>query len=139
MRGLLDVHNQVMAWRAARHEHRTKAEQSEEPPRLRDYFDALPDIVAVVGNAALGAITAGLFAIQGQISGAYAAIAVGLSAPALLFQIGQVQPVSASVSGVPQNSEHQPTGTDHQVPVPPTGLPPAQTATTAASREGANT
>lgn len=125
LRGVLDAYNQVTAWRTARHEHRIEVDQADEadhagrvddPPRLRDYFDALPDVVAAVANAALGAITTGLLAGQGQIVGAYAAVAVGISAPALLTQLAQVQPIKVSVSGRAQETKSQPAPETKAIP-----------------------
>jgi hypothetical protein len=103
LRGFMDAYSQVMTWRTARLDHRkSPTSENPEPPLLRDYFDPFPDLVMALGNTALGAIIAGLFAMQGQISGAYAAVAVGLSAPALLNQIGQIPAVSSAVTGTPQ-------------------------------------
>ncbi|QDN63876.1 hypothetical protein FNV66_35645 [Streptomyces sp. S1D4-14] len=90
-----------MAWQAARREHQRAepATDAQGPPRLREFFDPAPDIVAAVFHTVLGAAGAGLFGMSGQISGAYAAIAVGVSAPALLTQLGRVQTISEVVTG----------------------------------------
>ncbi|WP_369234740.1 hypothetical protein AB5J56_23480 [Streptomyces sp. R21] len=103
LRGFLDAYSQVMTWRTARLNYRkSPSTENPEPPLLRDYFDPFPDLMMALGNVALGAIIAGLFAMQGQITGAYAAVAVGLSAPALLNQIGQIPAVNSAVTGTPQ-------------------------------------
>ncbi|MFF1323879.1 hypothetical protein ACFVZZ_31295 [Streptomyces chartreusis] len=110
LRGFFDAYSQVMTWRTARLDHRKSSTlDNPEPPLLRDYFDPFPDLMMAFGNAALGAITAGLFVMQGQISGAYAAVAVGLSAPALLSQIGQIPAVNNAVTATSQAAPADPT------------------------------
>ena len=47
----------------------------------------------------LGAAVAAAFGLSGQISGGYAALCVGFSAPALLSQLGNVPQVAAAVAG----------------------------------------
>ncbi|MEE4540402.1 hypothetical protein V2S66_00275 [Streptomyces sp. V4-01] len=101
LRGLVDAYNQVVAWQAARRDHRRgPAAPAREMPRLTEYVDPLPDSVATAFHMALGAAGAAMFGLSGQITGAYAAIAVGISAPALLTQLGRVQSVSEAVTGV---------------------------------------
>ncbi|MCF6522101.1 hypothetical protein [Streptomyces sp. JJ36] len=101
VRGLVDAYHQTMSWRAARHTHRSgpSAEAGEPPPPLGDYFDPLPDTVALLFHALLGGVAALLFGTSGQITGAYAALAVGISAPALLVQLGQFSSVNEAVTG----------------------------------------
>ncbi|MHA5053355.1 hypothetical protein, partial [Streptomyces sp. SD15] len=102
LRGLVDAYNQTMEWQTARREHRRTdpATDTPGPPRLREFFDPAPDLVAAVFHTVLGAAGAALFGMSGQISGSYAAIAVGISAPAILTQLGRVQTVSEAVTGV---------------------------------------
>ncbi len=100
LRGLVDAYNQVVAWQAARREHlRTPASTSRPVPRLAQYVDPVPDSVAAAFHMALGAAASAMFGLSGQITGAYAAIAVGMSAPALLTQLGRVQSVSEAITG----------------------------------------
>ena len=102
LRGLVDVYNQTMAWQEARREHRRAVAQEEEtgePPRFREYFDLIPDSVAAVVHMGLGAACAVLFGLSGQISGVYAALVVGVSAPTLLTQLGRIQTVGEAVAG----------------------------------------
>lgn len=100
LRGLVDAYNQVVAWQAARRDHRRRpAVRGSEVPRLTEYVDPVPDSVATAFHMALGAAGAAMFGLSGQITGAYAAIAVGISAPALLTQIGRVQSVSETLAG----------------------------------------
>lgn len=100
LRGLVDAYNQVVAWQAARRDHRRSPATPGRPlPRLGEYVDPVPDSVATAFHMALGAAGAAMFGLSGQITGAYAAIAVGISAPALLTQLGRVQSVSEAVTG----------------------------------------
>jgi hypothetical protein len=50
-------------------------------------------------RAALGVGSALLFGATGQIDGAYAAIACGFAAPAMLAQLGSVPQIAAAASG----------------------------------------
>ncbi|MBE8473128.1 hypothetical protein [Streptomyces justiciae] len=109
LRALVDVYNQTMAWQEARREYRRAAdgEGDDPPPRFGDYFDPIPDAVAALVHMGMGAACAVLFGLSGQISGVYAALVVGVSAPALLTQLGRVQTVGEAVTGppVPQGTE----------------------------------
>lgn len=113
LRGLVDAYSQTIAWQTARREQR-KASSEIGPdsgldpgpevvprplPRFAEYFDPVPDAVAIACHMVLGAACAAMFGLTGQITGAYAAVAVGLSAPALLTQLGQVQSVNDAVAG----------------------------------------
>lgn len=100
LRGLVDAYHQTMAWQTARREHQRAepATDAPRPPQLTDFFDPGPDIMAAAFHTVLGAAGAALFGMSGQIAGAYAAIAVGISAPALLTQMGRVQTVSEAVT-----------------------------------------
>jgi hypothetical protein len=100
LRGLLDVYNRFLDWQSDRRAHRQlPAGEETEPPRFQEYFDPVADPVAAVLHSAMGAGTAVLFGTTGQISGAYAAIIVGISAPVILTQLGRVQSVSDAVTG----------------------------------------
>ncbi|MGW1494347.1 hypothetical protein [Streptomyces sp. NPDC002402] len=111
-----------MAWRSARREHRRAAITGQEsptaPPKLTEFFDPVPELVAVLFHMALGAGAAFMFGLSGQINGEYAAIAVGISAPALLTQLGQVPTISEAVAG-PQQPPAQPQTHPQTQPVDP--------------------
>ncbi|MGW7824995.1 hypothetical protein ACWGLF_44895 [Streptomyces puniciscabiei] len=112
LRGLLDAYAGFSLWHAARRRHRQGATGPDaEVPVFRDYVDPLADSVAAVVHSALGAGAAVLFGTTGQISGAYAALVVGMSAPLLLTQVGRVQSVSDAVLGGPQTTSGRPTRT----------------------------
>ncbi|MFD7560270.1 hypothetical protein ACFV9E_37950 [Streptomyces sp. NPDC059835] len=102
----MDFYNRTMEWRAARQAHRQAStdEHPAEVPAFRDFVDLWPDLLAAAFHTVLGAGAAGMFGSTGQISGAYAAIAVGISAPAVLTQLGQVQSVSEAVAGTPSSA-----------------------------------
>ncbi|WP_307535159.1 hypothetical protein [Streptomyces sp. V3I8] len=102
LRGLLEAYIRFREWRADRQSHRRlPAGHDEEPPHFAQYFDSLADPVAVVVHSAMGAGAAVLFGTTGQISGAYAAIVVGLSAPVILTQLGRIQAVGDAVTVTP--------------------------------------
>ncbi|MFH0180616.1 hypothetical protein ACIA6D_42830 [Streptomyces cacaoi] len=104
LRGLLDAYAGFSQWHAARREHRQGAAGPDaEVPVFQDYVDPVADSVAAVVHSALGAGAAVLFGTTGQISGAYAALVVGMSAPLLLTQLGQAQSVSDAVLGAAQS------------------------------------
>lgn len=107
LRAFVDFYNHTMEWRAARRTHRQLApvDQPAEAPAFRDFIDPVPDLVAAIFHTALGAGAAAMFGSTGQIDGAYAAIAVGISAPALLTQLGQLQSVGDAVAGLPPPRE----------------------------------
>lgn len=105
LRGLVDTYNQVVAWQADRRAYRKDpASAGWSTPRLAEYVDPVPDGVAAAFHMALGAAAAGMFGLSGQITGAYAAIAVGVSAPALLTQLGRVQSVSEAITRTPSST-----------------------------------
>lgn len=103
LRGLLDAYTRFLDWQSARRAHRQlPAGQVSEPPRFQDYFDPVADPVAAVVHSAMGAGAAVLLGTTGQVSGAYAAVVVGISAPVILTQLGRAQSVSDAVTGAPQ-------------------------------------
>ncbi|MEU5667069.1 hypothetical protein [Streptomyces longwoodensis] len=103
LRGLLDVYTRFLDWHTDRRGHRRLlAGQEGEPPRLQQYFDPVGDSVAAVVHSAMGAGAAVLLGTTGQISGAYAALVVGISAPVILTQLGRVQSVNDALTGGPE-------------------------------------
>lgn len=100
LRGLIGLYNSAMLWQSARREFRlNSAQETQEPPPFRDFFDPLADSIAALLHTILGAGAALLLGLSGQITGGYAAVVVGISAPALLTQLGNLQPISDAVSG----------------------------------------
>ncbi|WP_220188879.1 hypothetical protein [Streptomyces phytophilus] len=138
LRGLVDIYNRVLEWQTDRRSFRQAPadRQGAEPPRLGQYFDPVADPIATGIHTALGAGVAVLFGTTGQISGAYAAFVVGVSAPALLAQLGRFQAVGNAVAPAPQPVAAEATAAEpgsevaaHAPPAPQVGLspePPAQ-------------
>jgi hypothetical protein len=128
LRGALDAYNRFLDWQLDRRVHRQlPAGHEAAPPQFRDYFDPVADPVAAVVHSAMGAGAAVLFGTTGQVSGAYAAVVVGISAPVILAQLGRVQPISDAVSGTVSNAPQTVPAREEQAAqeVPP-AAPPAQ-------------
>jgi len=87
-------------WQTDRRGYRQAGHEGD-PPRFREYFDPGVESVAALLHSGMGAGAAVLFGTTGQISGAYAAIVVGLSAPVLLTQLSRVQSIGDALTGVP--------------------------------------
>ena len=82
--------DRVLAWNAARHEALTQPRLTAGTrPALSAYLDPLSDVAAGVTRILLGAVAGLLF--HSQVTGAYAAIAVGCSAPTVLRQLGSAR------------------------------------------------
>ncbi|CAL9648873.1 hypothetical protein SUDANB176_06556 [Streptomyces sp. enrichment culture] len=127
LRGLLDVYVRFLDWQADRRVHRrSPPEQVGPPPRFADYFDPVGDSVAAVVHSAMGAGAAVLFGTTGQISGAYAALVVGISAPVVLTQLGRVQSVSDALTSQPVAQPATDAGAPGPAP-PPEPVMPAET------------
>ncbi len=110
LRGALDLYTRFVSWQADRRSHRQSTAAGtaqEKAPRFQAYFDPSVDIVAAVVHSLMGAGAAVLFGTTGQISGEYAALVVGLSAPMLLTQLSRIQTVSEAVTG-----DRQPAGVE---------------------------
>ncbi|CAM5432380.1 hypothetical protein GCM10010261_27880 [Streptomyces pilosus] len=102
LRGALDVYTRFVSWQADRRAHRQLTAMGAgqgEAPRFQVYFDPAVDIAAAVVHSLMGAGAAVLFGTTGQISGQYAAVVVGMSAPMLLTQLGRIQSVNDVVTG----------------------------------------
>ncbi|GAA3507302.1 hypothetical protein [Streptomyces showdoensis] len=108
LRGALDLYTRFVSWQGDRRAYRqlTPAEAAEgEAPRFKAYFDPAVDTAAALVHSVMGAGAAVLFGTTGQITGGYAALVVGISAPMLLTQLGRIQSVNEAVTG-----ERQPAG-----------------------------
>ncbi|MFK4099174.1 hypothetical protein ACI2L1_03610 [Streptomyces sp. NPDC019531] len=94
---LLAVFRGCAQWQAAR---RTPTgRRRAKPPALRQFVDLSAHACLAVVRASIGATTALLFGASGQISGAYAAVALGVCAPAVLATLGAVPQVAQFVAG----------------------------------------
>ena len=106
LRGAVDLYVRFREWLADRHVHQQRVSTGTadgQAPRFGAYVDSAADSAAAAVHSLLGAAAAVLFGTTGQISGHYAALVVGLSAPMLLTQLSHVQAVSDIVTG---NGEH---------------------------------
>jgi hypothetical protein len=82
---------QLRAWQQARHQ----AASGKKPrPTFASFVDPLPDGLVAVTRAALGCAAGWL--LRSELSGTYAALIVGASAPALLASLGK----ATSMAGV---------------------------------------
>ncbi|MFJ8848141.1 hypothetical protein ACIRFF_35205 [Streptomyces cyaneofuscatus] len=124
LRGLLDAYNRFLDWQSDRRAYRRLPPGQENvPARFQDYFDPVADPIAAVVHSAMGAGAAVLFGTTGQVSGAYAAIVVGISAPVILTQLGRVQSISDAVNGAPQAAT---VAEEDPAEASPQAAPPAQ-------------
>ncbi|CAL9672945.1 hypothetical protein SUDANB140_07552 (plasmid) [Streptomyces sp. enrichment culture] len=110
LRGVVDLYARFVCWQADRNAHRqgiTAGTTQGEAPRFQGYFDAPVDFAAAVVHTTMGAGAAVLFGTTGQVSGEYAALVVGMSAPVLLTQLIRIQTVSEAVTGDRQSAGAQ--------------------------------
>lgn len=99
LRAVVDFYVQFVNWRSARGVHLREQPPERDKPRFRHYFDPAVDLAAAGVHSVMGAGLAVLFGSTGQISGPYAAIVVGISAPVLLTQLARIQAVSDALGG----------------------------------------
>ncbi|MFF2900235.1 hypothetical protein [Streptomyces sp. NPDC057966] len=81
-----------------------------EAPEFQAYFDPAVDAAAAVVHSFMGDGAAVLFGTTGQTSGGYAALAVGISAPMLLTQLGRIETVNQLVTGGRQPADAEGAG-----------------------------
>lgn len=91
----LVFNGRLLAWQAARQ--RAREGKRRKLPPLRRYVDPPADIAAALSRIVLGALMGWL--LHSQITGLYAAVAAGASAPALLRQMGSLRTVQTVVRG----------------------------------------
>jgi hypothetical protein len=83
----------VHDWQQARHAARRGRSSL---PTITAFVDPGPDLLVGVSRAMLGAVAGWL--LHGEVTGVYAAVTVGASAPAVLATLGK----TTSPSGLPQ-------------------------------------
>jgi hypothetical protein len=103
------------AWQQARHTARSAADRL---PRIGEFIDPLADSLAALFRVALGGTAAWL--LHAEVTGVYAAVTVGASAPALLAQMGRASTAADALRGGPGG---EPSGSMPLQPGPPEGLP----------------
>ncbi|WP_019065459.1 hypothetical protein [Streptomyces prunicolor] len=67
-------------------------------PTWSTYVDWKVHTALIILRGGLGAGTATLFGITGQISGAYVAVALGFAAPSVLSQLGGIPQIAAALN-----------------------------------------
>ena len=78
------VWRELRAWQLARH----RAAREKKPrPAFGGFVDPIPDVAVAVTRAALGCLAGAL--LHSEVSGIYAALIVGASAPSLLANFGR--------------------------------------------------
>jgi hypothetical protein len=105
------------AWQQARHAARATADQL---PRLGNFVDPLADSLAALFRVVLGGVAAWL--LHYEVTGVYAAVTVGASAPALLAQVGMATAAADARHAGPTGEK--PSGAASHTGPP--GLPPAR-------------
>ncbi|WP_330309863.1 MULTISPECIES: hypothetical protein [unclassified Streptomyces] len=90
-------YGRIATWQAARHRALSKDKTRDQLPPLGKYIDAPSDALAAFTRLSLGAGAGWIF--SPQLTGVFAAVAVGASAPALLRQLGSAKTIQAAISG----------------------------------------
>jgi hypothetical protein len=99
----VDIWGRLRDWQQARH----VARSAKKPlPAFTEYIDPAPDVAVALTRALLGAAAGWL--LHDQITGTYAAIAVGASAPALLAGLGKATTPAEAISGRPHGRPSSP-------------------------------
>ncbi|MFJ9447784.1 hypothetical protein ACIRRH_39005 [Kitasatospora sp. NPDC101235] len=90
----------LRAWQQARHAARIVA--GELPP-IGAFVDPLADSLAALFRVVLGGMAGWL--LHSEVTGVYAAVTVGASAPALLAQLGRSTTADSAVLGSPRGRD----------------------------------
>lgn len=103
------TYGRLRSWQGARH----AARASEAPlPPLGRFVDPLADSLAALVRVALGGAAGWL--LHTEVTGFYAAVAVGASAPALLAQIGRAATPEAALRARGEVSPAEPVSSADQ-------------------------
>jgi hypothetical protein len=95
----VDMWGRLRAWQQARHAARSRNLRRRPPPSLARFVDPVPDLAVAFTRALLGCAAGWL--LHDEITGMYAALAVGASAPALLAGLGKATTPAEALSGQP--------------------------------------
>lgn len=96
-------YGRIATWQAARHRALSKDRTRDQLPPFGKYIDAPSDSLAAFTRLSLGAGAGWIF--SPQLTGVFAAVAVGASAPALLRQLGSAKTIQAAISGSREATE----------------------------------
>jgi hypothetical protein len=88
------------AWQQARHAARSVADPL---PRISAFVDPPADSLAALFRLVLGGVAGWL--LHAEVTGVYAAVIVGASAPALLAQVGRATTAADALRGGPIGQE----------------------------------
>jgi hypothetical protein len=92
----VDMWGRLRAWQQARHVARSR---NRPLPSLTRFIDLGPDLAVAFTRALLGCAAGWL--LHDEITGMYAALAVGASAPALLAGLGKATTPAEAIGGRP--------------------------------------
>jgi hypothetical protein len=92
----VDMWGRLHAWQQARHLARSR---NRPLPSFTRFVDPVPDLAVAFTRALLGCAAAWL--LHDEITGTYAALAVGASAPALLAGLGKATTPAEAIAGRP--------------------------------------
>jgi hypothetical protein len=92
----VDMWGRLRAWQQARHTARTGKMT---PPPVTRFIDPVPDVAVALTRTLLGGAAGWL--LHQEITGMYAALAVGASAPALLAGLGKATTPAEAIWGRP--------------------------------------
>lgn len=95
----VDMWGRLRAWQQARQAARSRRARKRPPPSLAWFVDPVPDLAVAFTRALLGCAAGWL--LHDEITGMYAALAVGASAPALLAGLGKATTPAEALSGQP--------------------------------------
>ncbi|MFF7994784.1 hypothetical protein ACFZDG_34060 [Kitasatospora xanthocidica] len=104
----------VRAWQQARHAQRAVAGDI---PAIGAFIDPPADGLAALFRVLLGGMAGWL--LHSEVTGVYAAVAVGASAPALLAQLGRSTTADGTLQKAPGDQDP-----GASPPLPNSGLPP---------------
>jgi hypothetical protein len=96
----VDIWGRLRTWQQDRHGARA-GNESLPMPSLARYIDPVPDTTVALTRALLGCAAGWL--LHDEITGVYAAMAVGASAPALLAGIGKATTPAEAIWGQPDS------------------------------------
>ena len=101
------IWRQLYDWQQARH---AAAVVGKTLPAIGEYVDPAADVAVAVSRVALGAVAGGL--LHAQVTGIYAAVTVGASAPGLLTSLGRAATGLGALRGAPKADAADPLSRD---------------------------
>ena len=90
VRGLLAVYREIVAWLQSRREMH-QARRRGRRPRFAEAADWQAELIGMAVQILFGSLVSGFLTYAGTVSGFAGAVLAGVSAPAILAQLGQVR------------------------------------------------